>query len=91
MRADNLKRLEIPLDDILHATDEDKPFQNAIKVCLIYLLMKFIIISYLQEISNLLGKPWSPLQSTQLHPVILDPTAGDSDEYLMPILLGDLY
>ncbi|GLV43555.1 uncharacterized protein CBL_04097 [Carabus blaptoides fortunei] len=44
-----------------------------------------------EEISKVLGRPWAPLQNTELHPVICNPTAGDSDEYLLPIVLADLY
>lgn len=39
----------------------------------------------------LMGNPtWAPLTAEKLHPVICDPTAGDSDEYLLPKVLADL-
>lgn len=43
------------------------------------------------EITKILGRPWAPLQNNELHPVICNPTAGDSDEYLLPIVLADLH
>lgn len=43
-----------------------------------------------QDIAEILQKPWAPLKSKQLHPIIRDPSAGDSDEYLLPIVLSDI-
>nr|XP_022904515.1 F-box only protein 33-like [Onthophagus taurus] len=43
-----------------------------------------------KEISKILGKPWQPVPNSQLHPVILDPVEGDSDEFISPYLLSDL-
>ncbi|KAJ8962849.1 hypothetical protein NQ318_001249 [Aromia moschata] len=42
-------------------------------------------------ISESLQKPWKPTQQNKLHPVICNPTDGDSDEYLLPIVLADLH
>lgn len=36
-------------------------------------------------------RQWAPIKSSELHPVITNPTAGDSDEYLLPIVLADLH
>lgn len=44
----------------------------------------------MQDIPELLKKPWAPLRSRQLHPIIRDARAGDSDEYLLPIVLSDI-
>ncbi|XP_044263368.1 F-box only protein 33 isoform X2 [Tribolium madens] len=38
-----------------------------------------------------LKQPWAPTKTADLHPVIRNPTAGDSDEYLLPIVLADLH
>lgn len=39
----------------------------------------------------LMRKPaWAPLTTDQLHPVLCAPTAGDSDEYLLPKVLADI-
>ncbi|XP_057660639.1 F-box only protein 33 [Diorhabda carinulata] len=35
-------------------------------------------------------KPWRPLKRSELHPVVRSATAGDSDEYLLPLVLADL-
>lgn len=43
------------------------------------------------EISKIIGKPWAPLKATELHPVICNSVAGDSDEYLLPKVIADLY
>ncbi|KAK9893105.1 hypothetical protein WA026_023826 [Henosepilachna vigintioctopunctata] len=44
----------------------------------------------LKDIPLNLKRPWAPVQRSDLHPVICNPTAGDSDEYLLPIVLADL-
>nr|CAD7259922.1 unnamed protein product [Timema shepardi] len=41
------------------------------------------------DVSDSMGKPWAPLQDSQLHDVILNPIQGDSDEYILPILMQD--
>ncbi|XP_054278398.1 F-box only protein 33-like [Macrosteles quadrilineatus] len=43
-----------------------------------------------QEISDHIGRPWTALVEPQLHPVIWNPTAGDSDEFVLPIVLKDI-
>lgn len=43
-----------------------------------------------QEISESLGYEWAPLSEKDVHPVIKDATAGDSDHFLMPFVLADL-
>ncbi|KAK9729169.1 hypothetical protein QE152_g16074 [Popillia japonica] len=50
----------------------------------------FFNINAKKEISEIFGKAWSPTPSSQLHPVILDPLSGDSDEYIAPYLLADI-
>ncbi|XP_018567418.1 F-box only protein 33 isoform X2 [Anoplophora glabripennis] len=45
----------------------------------------------LLDIPKSLQKPWKPTQQDELHPVICNPTDGDSDEYLLPIVLADLH
>ncbi|XP_060536509.1 F-box/LRR-repeat protein 3 isoform X2 [Cylas formicarius] len=44
----------------------------------------------IDDISSNLQRPWKPLKRSELHPVILDPVAGDSDEFLLPYVLADL-
>ncbi|KAF5271299.1 hypothetical protein FQR65_LT05314 [Abscondita terminalis] len=46
--------------------------------------------SSIQEISQIIGKPWAPLKTSDLHPVICSSDAGDSDEYVLPKVLADL-
>ncbi|CAH0550463.1 unnamed protein product [Brassicogethes aeneus] len=46
--------------------------------------------SFLIDIPKNMGKPWKPVKSSELHPVICNPVAGDSDEYLLPIVLADI-
>ncbi|KAJ8916338.1 hypothetical protein NQ315_005033 [Exocentrus adspersus] len=46
---------------------------------------------WVTDIPKSLQKPWKPTQQTELHPVICNPTDGDSDEYLLPIVLADLH
>ncbi|CAG9863243.1 unnamed protein product [Phyllotreta striolata] len=36
-------------------------------------------------------KPWKPVKRSKLHPVVRNPTGGDSDEYLLPLVLADLH
>jgi hypothetical protein len=43
----------------------------------------------LQEVGEALGTIWAPLASSQLHDVIHNPTAGDSDEFILPVVLKD--
>ncbi|XP_050301646.1 F-box only protein 33 isoform X2 [Anthonomus grandis grandis] len=43
----------------------------------------------LEDISVNLGAAWNPVQD--LHPVILNPDMGDSDEFLLPLVLADLH
>nr|CAI5837419.1 unnamed protein product [Callosobruchus analis] len=45
----------------------------------------------LLDIPSRMQKPWKPVQLSDLHPVISSPNDGDSDEYLLPIVLADLY
>lgn len=42
------------------------------------------------EASEWLGKPWTALKDSELHSVIISPTAGDSDEFILPVVLQDL-
>lgn len=44
---------------------------------------------YLQEVSEALGTVWAPLPNSELHDVIHNPTAGDSDEFILPVVLRD--
>jgi len=46
-------------------------------------------VLFLQEVSEALGSIWAPLPNSQLHDVIHNPTAGDSDEFILPIVLKD--
>ncbi|PSN53043.1 hypothetical protein C0J52_03960 [Blattella germanica] len=41
------------------------------------------------EITEALGAIWTPLLDSQLHDVILNPTGGDSDEFILPVVLRD--
>lgn len=50
-----------------------------------------IYVDALIDIPKSIKKPWAPLRLCELHPVICNPTAGDSDEYLLPIVLADLH
>lgn len=43
-----------------------------------------------REISQMMGKPWHALEDHELHPVILNPDIGDSDEFILPVVLQDL-
>uniref|UniRef100_A0A1B6LRU6 F-box domain-containing protein n=1 Tax=Graphocephala atropunctata TaxID=36148 RepID=A0A1B6LRU6_9HEMI len=43
-----------------------------------------------QDITNCLKKPWTSLVEPQLHPVIWNSDAGDSDEFVLPIVLQDI-
>ncbi|XP_044744406.1 F-box/LRR-repeat protein 21 isoform X1 [Coccinella septempunctata] len=45
----------------------------------------------LKDIPLNLKRSWTPKKRSELHPVICNPTAGDSDEYLLPIVLADLH
>ncbi|XP_025831431.1 F-box only protein 33 isoform X2 [Agrilus planipennis] len=45
----------------------------------------------IEEMSKIFDRPWAPLKSSELHPVICNPTDGDSDEYLQPKVLADLH
>lgn len=42
-------------------------------------------------VHNYLLEHWAPLKLQDLHPVLTDPNAGDSDEYIMPLLHADLH
>jgi hypothetical protein len=44
---------------------------------------------FLQEVGEALGTMWAPLANSQLHDVIHNPTAGDSDEFILPVVLKD--
>jgi hypothetical protein len=44
----------------------------------------------LQKVSEALDAIWAPLPNSQLHDVIHNPTAGDSDEFILPVVLRDL-
>lgn len=41
------------------------------------------------EVSEAMGKSWAPLADSELHDVIHNPTAGDSDEFILPLLLQE--
>uniref|UniRef100_A0A1B6C1Q6 F-box domain-containing protein n=1 Tax=Clastoptera arizonana TaxID=38151 RepID=A0A1B6C1Q6_9HEMI len=43
-----------------------------------------------KEASRLLKQPWKTLSDNDLHSVILNPSAGDSDEFILPVVLQDL-
>ncbi|KAG5872561.1 hypothetical protein JTB14_033979 [Gonioctena quinquepunctata] len=45
----------------------------------------------LLDIPNSMDRPWKPVELSELHPVICNPTDGDSDEYLLPLVLADLH
>ncbi|KAL1493896.1 hypothetical protein ABEB36_009578 [Hypothenemus hampei] len=45
----------------------------------------------LKDITTHLQSAWSPIYVEDLHPVILDPNKGDSDEFLIPFVLADLH
>nr|XP_023024571.1 uncharacterized protein LOC111512658 [Leptinotarsa decemlineata] len=49
------------------------------------------LASALLDIPNSIDKPWKPVQVSELHPVICNPVEGDSDEYLLPLVLADLH
>ncbi|KAB0803545.1 hypothetical protein PPYR_00515 [Photinus pyralis] len=44
----------------------------------------------IDEIAKIIGKPWTPLKLSELHPVIRSSDEGDSDEYVLPKVLADL-
>lgn len=48
-------------------------------------------VDAIKDISKSLQRPWNPLSCDDLHPVIHDPIAGDSDEFLLPLVLADLH
>ncbi|CAG9766374.1 unnamed protein product [Ceutorhynchus assimilis] len=48
------------------------------------------VSSATKDIANNLKSAWNPVPSEDLHPVILDPNYGDSDEFLLPFVLADL-
>lgn len=76
LRGDRLKKLEIAEDDILFY-NESKGFPPQ-ENCL-------------KDIPLNMKQPWAPISRDDLHPVLRNPTAGDSDEYLLPIVLADLH
>ncbi|XP_048523264.1 F-box only protein 33 isoform X2 [Dendroctonus ponderosae] len=45
----------------------------------------------IKEVEKNLKGAWKPIYSGDLHPVIIDPTLGDSDEFLLPYILADLH
>ncbi|XP_030764952.1 F-box only protein 33 isoform X2 [Sitophilus oryzae] len=49
------------------------------------------IVQLTKDISKNLQRSWNPLYNNELHPVIHNPVAGDSDEFLLPLVLKDLY
>lgn len=55
-----------------------------------YIISKVIKLIIFQEPANT-QHPWKCIKCSDLHPVIWNPTDGDSDEYLLPIVLADLY
>lgn len=44
----------------------------------------------IQDVSDYLKKPWTTLKEPQLHPVIWNSNAGDSDEFVLPYVLQDI-
>ncbi|KAJ9575885.1 hypothetical protein L9F63_007251, partial [Diploptera punctata] len=76
LRGHNLKTLQIAAQDILYEyMDNDALFYG--------------VRALIFEVSEELGTMWSPLQDSQLHDVILNPTGGDSDEFILPVVLRD--
>ncbi|XP_014479540.1 PREDICTED: F-box only protein 33 [Dinoponera quadriceps] len=45
--------------------------------------------STMQEIQKIMGSLWTPLNDSDLPPVILDPFKGDSRDVIMPLVLKD--
>ncbi|XP_076268573.1 F-box only protein 33 [Rhynchophorus ferrugineus] len=45
----------------------------------------------IKDITKNLRRSWSPLCNYELHPVIHNPVTGDSDEFLLPLVLQDLH
>jgi len=43
-----------------------------------------------RDVSDCLKQPWTALVEPQLHPVIWNSNAGDSDEFVLPIILRDI-
>lgn len=74
LRGHNLKTLQIAAQDILHDLENDS-FDEAVA-------LQF-------EVTEALGTMWTPLPDAQLHDVILNPTGGDSDEFILPVVLRD--
>ncbi|XP_067002724.2 F-box only protein 33 [Anabrus simplex] len=74
LRGTTLKRLDIAVQDILFES-EDTSRENE-------LLLEV-------KVSESIGKTWAPLADAQLHDVIHNPTAGDSDEFILPVVLQD--
>lgn len=52
-------------------------------------IMSTVHVLFLQEVGEALGTMWAPLANSQLHDVIHNPTAGDSDEFILPVVLKD--
>ncbi|KAH0813329.1 F-box only protein 33-like isoform X3 [Tenebrio molitor] len=75
LRGDKLKKFEIAEDDILLSNADGHQSSE----------------NFLIDIPLHLKRPWAPTKRANLHPVIDSPTAGDSDEYLLPIVLADLH
>ncbi|XP_066259438.1 F-box only protein 33 [Euwallacea similis] len=44
-----------------------------------------------KDVAKNLQFAWNPVYKSDLHPVILDPNSGDSDEFLLPYVLADLH
>jgi len=76
LRGDTLKTLRIAAQDILYDVTEPS-------------IIEELSLGFLQEVSEALGNIWAPLPNSQLHDVIHNPTAGDSDEFILPIVLKD--
>jgi len=75
LRGNTLRHLCLAADDIAFQANTD---------------MELTLKELQQEISDSLGKPWTALVEPQLHPVIWNPTGGDSDEFVLPIVLKDI-
>ncbi|KAJ8972722.1 hypothetical protein NQ317_000806 [Molorchus minor] len=54
-------------------------------------MASMIFFSPDSELEYALKEAWKPFRQNELHPVICNPTDGDSDEYLLPIVLADLH
>ncbi|XP_052122151.1 F-box only protein 33 [Frankliniella occidentalis] len=46
--------------------------------------------SFQQGLSNEIGTSWEPMNDGNLNEVILNPHNGDSDEYVLPVVINDL-